>query len=67
MGKMIVELEWDDELGESWMNIYNLELCLYGNTCTKKELLSAVDITQQYEIDSRKSKVLGELMVSHNL
>ena len=67
MAKMIVELEWEESLGVNWMNIYNLESYLYGPTCTKKELLSAVDITQRCEIDSRKSKVLSELMVTHDL
>ena len=39
MAKMIVEFEWSDELGESWMNIDNLESLLYGQTYTKRELL----------------------------
>lgn len=32
MAKMIVELEWNEELGEKWMNIDNLRACLYGST-----------------------------------
>jgi len=47
MAKMIVELEWNEELGEHWMNIYNLEACLYGQTYTKRELLNAIDVTDE--------------------
>ena len=44
---MIVEFEWNDELGESWMNMNNLELLLYGQMYTKRELLSATDLTDK--------------------
>lgn len=37
---MIVEFEWSDELGESWMNMDNLKLLLYGQMYTKPELLN---------------------------
>lgn len=40
MAKMIVELEWSDELGETWMNMDNLKLLLYGQMYTKPELLN---------------------------
>jgi len=29
----IFKIIWDDELGEGWMNIYNLELCLFSKEC----------------------------------
>jgi hypothetical protein len=67
MARMIVELEWDDELGESWMNIYNLDILLYTNQYVRKEHLSAKDITEQHQIDSRKSEILSKLMVTHDL
>ena len=37
---MIVEFEWNDELGEMWMNMDNLKLLLYGQMYTKPELLN---------------------------
>lgn len=37
---MFVCLEWNDELGENWMNEGNLRLCLYGQAWTKPELVS---------------------------
>jgi hypothetical protein len=64
---MIVELSWNDELGESWMNEGNLFSLLYTSQCVREELLSARDITQRCEIDSRKSDVLSGLMTSHDL
>ena len=47
--KAIFELEWNDDLGKGWMNIYNLELCLYSKFYTKKELLRVRDLSD-YEI-----------------
>ena len=42
MKKLLVELTWDDDdLGQEWMNIYNLELCLYSKEHTKRALLKA--------------------------
>ena len=67
MARMIVELEWDDEAGEHWMNIDNLGILLYTDQYVKREHLSAVDITQQHQIDSRKSEVLSGIMVTHDL
>ena len=26
-------IKWDDELGEGWMNLFNLELCLFSKEC----------------------------------
>jgi hypothetical protein len=40
MAKMIVELEWNDELGPLWMNMDNLKILLYGQMYTKPELLN---------------------------
>jgi hypothetical protein len=33
MAKKIFEIEWPDSLGPEWMNKYNLELCLFTETC----------------------------------
>jgi hypothetical protein len=67
MAKMIVELEWDDSMGEHWMNIDNLAILLYTDQYVKREHLSAIDITQQYQINSRKSEVLSKVMMTHDL
>ena len=38
--KLIVEFEWDEkELGDGWFNIDNLELCLFTEKFTRRELL----------------------------
>lgn len=42
--KQKFELEWNDDLGEGWMNIWNLELCLYSKEHTKKELVRVKEI-----------------------
>ena len=44
MSKITFELEWDDDLGEEWMNIFNLELCLYSSGHTKRELLRVKEV-----------------------
>ena len=44
MATMIVKFKWNDNLGERWMNIDNLKLCLYGQTQTKPELLSVQEV-----------------------
>lgn len=43
--KMQFELEFDEEdLGQGWMNIDNLELCLFSKEYTKRELLKVKEI-----------------------
>ena len=38
--KLIVEFEWNEkELGDGWFNIDNLELCLFTEKFTRRELL----------------------------
>lgn len=64
MGRMIVELEWNDELGEKWMNMDNLALLLYGQMYTKRELLSATlihhsDIEYSEVISSNDTPLCG--------
>lgn len=53
MGKMLVELSWDDEeLGPDWMDPDNLESMLYGNTWTSKDFMSyrVVEQTDRDEV-----------------
>ena len=40
----VFELEWKDELGQAWMNIFNLELCLFSPEHTNKDLLKVKEI-----------------------
>ena len=51
MRKMKFELEYDEkELGEKWMNIDNLEICLFSKEYTKRELLKVKEIKQTDEM-----------------
>jgi len=38
------ELEWDDSMGEGWMNIFNLELCLFSKGHSKPELIKVREL-----------------------
>ena len=40
-------LEWDKELGPGWMNIFNLELCLFSKEHTRKDLLKVTEKKEQ--------------------
>ena len=43
--KLIVEFFWNEkELGDSWFNIDNLELCLFTEKFTRRELLKVRDL-----------------------
>ena len=44
--KKVFVLEWDDDMGEGWMNIYNLELCLYGKEHTRRDLLKVTEVPE---------------------
>jgi len=47
MKKVNVVLEFDEqELGEKWMNIYNLKLILFDKWFTKEELLRVVSFDE---------------------
>ena len=40
MKKLLIEFEYDEKkLGKGWFNLDNLELCLFSQQHTKKELL----------------------------
>ena len=40
--KVKVELEFDEELGESWLNEYNLRSLLYSEVAVKEDALKIV-------------------------
>jgi len=51
--KILVELEFDEvNLGQKWMNIDNLELLLYTDNSTKKELLKVTQYTEILSIEN---------------
>lgn len=50
--RKVFVLEWNDDLGEGWMNIWNLESCLYGDAHTRRDLLT---VTEVDEIADRKN------------
>ena len=46
--KQLYEIEFDEnDLGEGWMNIYNLELCLFSKEHTKRELIKVREIKNE--------------------
>ena len=44
--KQLFEIEWNDDLGEGWMNVWNLESCLYSKEHTKRELVRVKEVTE---------------------
>ncbi len=61
---MVVRLEWDKDLGECWMNIDNLNSCLFSEAHTKRELLSVVEVAEDnwvYPRDPEKGWTEGEV------
>ena len=60
MARMYVELEWDDSLGLSWMNMDNLGLCLYSDEFTKKKLLKVKEIRPIIKYTVEKDEKIGE-------
>ena len=60
MSKMIVELVWDgDNLGEHWMNDYNLGILLFTDQATTRELLKVREIDDHSII--RANELLTDL------
>lgn len=56
--KKLFELEWDKKnLGKGWMNIFNLELCLFGKEHAKKGLVRVNEITKQNYIRKEELSV----------
>ena len=44
INKKTFELEWNDDLGEGWMNLDNLEQCLFSGTYSNRALLRVTEI-----------------------
>lgn len=42
--KKFFQLEWDEMLGEHWMNLDNLAILLFTKACAKKELLTVKEV-----------------------
>lgn len=46
--RKIFELEWNDNLGKDWMNIFNLELCLFNKEHTQRKLLKVKEVNEKH-------------------
>ncbi len=45
--KKVFVLEWDEnDLSEGWMNIWNLEACLYSKEHTRRDLLTVTEVPE---------------------
>lgn len=47
-------IKWDEELGRDWMNIYNLELCLFSKQCIggkAKEMVTVSELVENTPIE----------------
>ena len=45
----IFKIEWDDELGEAWMNLWNLELCLFSEEHIGGNVKGKVEVAEVNE------------------
>ena len=52
--KRIFSVEWCDDYGEMWMNIDNLESCLFSETHIKNVQVVVEDITDQHKKEKQK-------------
>lgn len=52
----IFKIKWDDELGEGWMNLWNLELCLFSKECIGGEAEDKVEVE---ELDNKGKVILA--------
>ena len=57
MQEKIFRIKWLDELGEGWMNIFNLELCLFSKNCIGGKAMDAVKVE---EIDANGNVILPQ-------
>lgn len=54
MAKQLYEFEFDEEeLSEGWFNIDNLELCLFSEEHTLRELLTVREVKEPSDKDAR--------------
>ena len=49
MSKMLVELEWNEEMGPMWMNLDNLKILLYSGNATKIDLLQVKEVWHSHK------------------
>ena len=52
----IFKIKWDDELGEGWMNLWNLDLCLFSKECIGGK---AKDMVKVEELDDKCKVILA--------
>lgn len=55
--KKIFEISWSDDLGQDWMNIFNLKLCLYTTKYTRKDLYQIKEISK--EPNMKEETIMG--------
>ena len=39
-------IEWDESLGHSWINIFNLEMLLFSNVFIRKDQIRVVEVLE---------------------
>ena len=44
--RKVFVLEWNDDLSEGWMNIWNLEECLYSDVHTRRDLCRVIEVPE---------------------
>ena len=59
MQEKIFKIKWDDELGEGWMNLFNLELCLFSKEHIGGKVKDNVTVE---ELNSE-----GEVILAHGI
>ena len=45
--KKVFEIEWPNDCGPEWLNKYNLESCLFGDTFISNVEVTVKDITEE--------------------
>ena len=58
MKEKIFKIKWEDELGEGWMNLFNLELCLFSKECIGGK---AKDMVKVEELNDK-----GKVILAHD-
>ena len=52
----IFKVKWDDEFGEGWMNLWNLQLCLFSEEHIGGNAKGKVKVT---EVNEKGEMILG--------
>jgi len=63
MFEKMFKVKWDEELGEGWMNLFNLELCLFSKEHIGGKAKDAVVVE---EIDSTGKVILAHSTILGN-